>query len=198
VNGAQVHALTEGKLSLLWSKAEWPFDPAFMQRSATEFHSVVNRIFDQAAVVPFRLLTVFEDEQSLTAFAAQHQEGFLADLDRLRAFVQMEYVAYFLMPRPGDGEAHVQRIDELWRTVSEHVQKTNHALSGISNDIQVRRIKCGSRVFVLLERGREAAFQSAVRDVIVPQGIARRVKGPRPAVEFLGELRKAPQIAGVT
>ncbi len=200
MNGAPVNALTEGKLNLLWSEVDWPFDPASMQRNAVEFHRVVNHIFDQTAVVPFRLLTVFEDEQSLMAFAIQHREGFIADLERLKSFVQMECVVYFVMPRqkagPSPKEASVQQSVELWRMVREHVQNAKDALSDISRDVRVREIKSGYRIFVLVERGKEDAFRAAVQKVVVPGAIARRISGPRPAAEFLSESAKAPQIVG--
>jgi len=88
VNRASVQVFTEGRLSLLWSKVDWPFDSASMQQSAIEFHRVVNYIFLQTAVVPFRLLTIFEDEQSLMAFGARHGKGFVADLERRRRVPQ--------------------------------------------------------------------------------------------------------------
>ena len=201
VNRAPVKVLTEGKLSLLWSKVDWPFDPASMQRNAVDFHRVVNHIFDQTAVVPFRLLTVFEDERSLMAFVDQHRGGFIADLERLKSFVQMECVVYFVMPRPmvgpNPGEAHVRQSAELWWMVREHVQNAIDALLDISRDVRVREIKSGNRIFVLVDRGKEDAFGAAVQKVVVPGAIARRVSGPRPAAEFLSESTKARQIAGV-
>jgi hypothetical protein len=191
VNRAPVKVLTEGKLSLLWSEVNWPFDPASMQRNAIEFHRVVNHIFDQIAVVPFRLLTVFEDERSLTAFAVRHHEGFIADLERLKSFVQMECVVYFVRPQrkvdASPGEASARQNAELWRMVNEHVQKANDALSGISRDVRVREIKSGNRIFVLVKRGKEDAFRTAVQKVVVQGAIARRISGPRPAAEFLSE-----------
>jgi hypothetical protein len=191
VNGAPVKVLTEGKLNLLWSEVDWPFDPASMQRNAVEFHGVVNHVFDQTAVAPFRLLTVFEDEWSLTAFAAQHHEGFVADLERLKSFVQMECVVYFVRPQrkvdASPGKVSAQQNAELWHMVKEHVQKTNDALSDISRDVRVREIKSGNRIFVLVKRGKADAFRAAVQNVAVPQAIARRISGPRPASEFLSE-----------
>jgi len=199
VNRASVQVFTEGRLSLLWSKVDWPFDSASMQQSAIEFHRVVNYIFLQTAVVPFRLLTVFEDEQSLMAFGARHGKGFVADLERLKSFIQMECVVYFVRARRV--ETSVEELRdlniELWRKVRDHVQNAKDALSDISHDMRIHEIKSGNRVFVLVERGKEGAFQAAIERIIVPQPIARRIHGPKPAAEFLSESSRAPQVAGV-
>ena len=199
VDRAPVRALIEGKLSLLWSKVDWPFNPASMQQSAVEFHHVVNHVFAQAAVVPFRLLTVFEDEQALMAFMAQNHKGLIADLERLKRSVQMECVVYFARSRGREaspGEAQERQNAESWRMVREHVQNVKDALSSVSRDVRVCEIKSGSRVFFLVHRGKEDAFRAAVEQVAVPQTIARRIRGARPAAEFLSESVHAPQIAG--
>ena len=97
VNAAPVQVAAMGDLRLLWSEVEWPFDPQRMQKSAVEFHEVVHQVFKQTAVIPFRLLSVFEDQQAFTAFAEENHERFLQDLNRLKDFVQMECVIY---PKP--------------------------------------------------------------------------------------------------
>jgi hypothetical protein len=104
----------------------------------------------------------------------------------------MECVVYFVRPQrkvdASPGEASARQNTELWRMVNEHVQKANDALSGISCDVRVREIKSGNRIFVLVKRGKEDAFRTAVQKVVVQEGaIARRISGPRPAAEFLSE-----------
>jgi len=199
VNHASVNVFTEGRLSLVWSNVDWPFDPASMQQSAVAFHQVINHIFVQTAVVPFRLLTVFENEQSLMAFVAQHCEQFIADLERLKSCVQMECLVYFVRSRQVEAspEVHKRRNAELWQIVHEHVQDIRNVLSAISRDVRIHEIKSGNRIFALVERGKENAFRAAVERTIVPQPIARRINGPRPAAEFLSESIKVPQVAGV-
>ncbi len=63
VNAAPVQVAALDELGLLWSEVEWPFDPQRMQKSAVEFHEVVHKVFRQTAVIPFRLLSVFEDKR---------------------------------------------------------------------------------------------------------------------------------------
>ena len=200
VKAAQVRTMDQGELGLLWSDVEWPFDPARMQRSAVEFHGVVHHVFNQTAVIPFRLLSVFEDEAALRAFAAEHHERFLEDLDRLRHFVQMEFVVY---PAPGraqpdssSGKAYLEQKAGMARAIEQHVGNVRDALGELSRQVVVREAKSGHRVFVLIERGKEESFRETVKSVSVPETLSRRTSGPWPAAEFLSARVKMPQIAG--
>ena len=201
VNAARLRVMSAGDLDLLWSEVEWPFDPARMQRSAVEFHGVVHHIFGQAAVIPFRLLSVFDDEAALAAFATEHQQSFLDDLERLKHFVQMEFVVY---PAPGraqpdssSGKAYLEQKAGLVRAIEQHVRNVRDVLSELSHQVVVREARSGHRVFVLVERGREEAFRETVKGIGMPEGLSRRSSGPWPAAEFLSERVKTPQIAGV-
>ena len=200
VKSAPVHVAACAALRLLWSEVEWPFNPADMQKNAVEFHGVIHHVFNQTAVIPFRLLTVFEDETALNAFAAEHQERFLGDLERLKHFVQMEFVVY---PAPGrkpedksSGTAYLEQKAGLLRTIEQQVQDVRAILGEMSHQVVVREARSGHRVFVLVERGREEAFRAAVKGIAVPEALSRRTSGPWPAAEFLSESLKTPQIAG--
>ncbi|HEY4678173.1 MAG TPA: GvpL/GvpF family gas vesicle protein [Candidatus Angelobacter sp.] len=201
VNGAPVQVADSDELSLLWSEVEWPFDPQRMQKSAVEFHEVVHQVFKQTAVIPFRLLSVFEDQQAFTAFAAENRERFLQDLNRLKDFVQMECVIY---PAPSQtqadrssGKAYLQQKAVALRSSEGLVQAMQDALAHLSRDVRVREGKNGTRIFVLVDRGRENDFRQAVTAVPIPTHLSRRMSGPWPAAEFLSEQVKMPQIDGV-
>ena len=200
VKAAQVRVLGQGGLRLLWSDVEWPFDPARMQRSAVEFHGVVHHVFGQTAVIPFRLLSVFENEAALTAFAAEHQEHFLEDLERLKDFVQMEFVVYpapgRVQPAIGSGKAYLEQKAAALRSAEGFAQSMRDALAHLSREFRVREAKNGTRIFVLVARGLENDFRKVVSEVAIPEHLSRRVSGPWPAAEFLSERVKTPQIAG--
>jgi hypothetical protein len=201
VTAAPVQVTAMGDLRLLWSEVDWPFDPERMQKSAVEFHEVVHQVFRQTAVIPFRLLSVFEDQQAFTAFAVENREHFLQDLDRLKAFVQMECVIY---PKPSEtpvdrssGKAYLEQKAVALRSSQGVVQATQDALADLSREIRIREGKNGTRIFVLVERGRENDFRQAVAAVPIPSHLSRRVSGPWPAAEFLSEQVKMPQMDGV-
>ena len=198
VNGAALQQEMQGDLRLLWSEMDWPFDSSNLQRNAVEFHRVVSHMFSQGAVVPFRLLSVFDDRQSVADFIAAHHAGFVADLERLQNLVQMECVLYFA-PRPGvrtSGKDYLERKAELLQRAEEFLQSINNALGTISKGIRVRESRNGSRIFVLVERGDEEKFQSIVQDLPIPERLARRIAGPWPPAEFLSDSVKMPQITG--
>jgi hypothetical protein len=200
VNAAPVQATSSGQLGLLWSEVEWPFDPERMQKSAVEFHEVVHQVFRQAAVVPFRLLSVFDDLPALTAFIQENQARFLEDLERLNAVVQMECVVYPLptrvQPAKRSGREYLEQKAVALRSAEGYSQAMRAALTHLSREVRVREAKNGTRIFVLVERGRESDFRQAVSAVALPEHLSRRISGPWPAAEFLSEQVKMPQAAG--
>jgi len=201
VNAAPVQVAAFDNLSLLWSEVEWPFDPQRMQKSAVEFHEVVHQVFKQTAVIPFRLLSVFDDQQAFTAFVVENRQRFLEDLNRLRDVVQMECVIY---TKPSEtpvdrssGKAYLEQKAVALRSSEASVQATQDALAHLSREVRVREGKNGTRIFVLVERGCENNFRQAVTAVPIPTHLSRRMSGPWPAAEFLSEQVKMPQIDGV-
>jgi len=200
VNAQPVQLMSSGGLGLLWSEVEWPFVPDQMQRSALEFHAVVRHVFTQTAIIPFRLLSVFEDQQALRAFVAENQERFLEDLERLKGFVQMECVVY---PAPAQaqagsssGKAYLEKKALAMRSSEGFAQAVRNAVAHLSHEVRVREGKNGTRIFVLVERGHEADFRQTVSALPLPLHLSRRISGPWPAAEFLSDQVKAPQIAG--
>ena len=169
-----------------------------MQRNALEFHEVVRHVFNQTAVIPFRLLSVFEDRQALAAFVGENEERFLVDLERLKGFVQMECVVY---PAPGQaqadsssGKAYLEKKAVAMRSSEGFAQAARDAVAHLGHEVRVREGKNGTRIFVLVERGHESDFREAVSALSIPEHLARRISGPWPAAEFLSEQVKAPQI----
>jgi hypothetical protein len=199
LTSAPVRVMVEGQLRLLWSEVAWPFAPERLQRNALEFHEVVSHVFNQTAVIPFRLLSVFEDERSLSAFMAEHAEAFLKDLERLRDCVQMECVVYPAPARTqansGSGAAYLRERAGILRVQDQHVNAIRECLGELGQEIRVRDGKNGIRVFVLTERGKDKVFRARVEQAAVPESLSRRTSGPWPATEFLSEQVRTPQIA---
>ena len=200
VNAAPVQLISAGGLGVLWSDVEWPFAPDQMQSIAVQFHQVVRHIFSQIAVIPFRLLSVFDDQQALAAFAAENQARFLEDLERLKGFIQMECVVY---PAPNakrqdlsSGKAYLEQKAVAMRSSEGFAQAVRDSLAHLGPEVRVRQGKNGTRIFVLVERGRESDFRQAVSVLPLPQHLSRRISGPWPAAEFLSDQVRAPQLAG--
>jgi hypothetical protein len=112
--------------------------------------------------------------------------------------VQMECVIY---PAPSQiqvdrssGKAYLEQKAIALRASAASVQATQDALAHLSRDVRVREGKNGTRIFVLVERGRENDFRQAVTAVPIPSHLSRRMSGPWPAAEFLSEQVKMPQM----
>lgn len=204
VNAQPVQLMSSGGLGLLWSEVEWPFVPAQMQRNALEFHEVVRHVFNQTAVIPFRLLSVFDDQPALRAFVAENEARFFCDLERLKSFVQMECVVY---PAPrqaqgtaqagsSSGKAYLEKKAVAMRSSEGFAQAVRDAVAHLGHEVRVREGKSGTRIFVLVERGREADFRQAVSVLPLPEHLSRRISGPWPAAEFLSDQVKVPPILG--
>ena len=194
-----IQVIAAGVLRLLYSQVEWPFDPAEMQKNAVEFHRVVRHVFDQTAIIPFRLLSVFEDESALAAFAGEYHESFLADLDRLKDFVQMECVIY---PAPAaiqvdrsSGTAYMQQKATAMRSSEGFIKVLKDVVAHLSSDVRIRESNKGNRIFVLVPRGGEDEFRHTVSTLSLPEHLSRRISGPWPAAEFLSDQVKAPPIS---
>ena len=189
VNGAPVRVISEGGLRLLWSEVEWPFAPEKLQQHAVEFHAVVTSIFARVAVAPFRLLSVFEDEKALAEFVKAHVGELIADVERLKEFVQMECVLYVMGERgqSESGAAYLRQKADVLQKIEDAARSVCEQLEEVAAEVRVRDGKNGRRVYALVARGSEAHFREAVRGVPQVDGVSRRVSGPWPAAEFLSE-----------
>ncbi|HEU4413378.1 MAG TPA: GvpL/GvpF family gas vesicle protein [Candidatus Angelobacter sp.] len=198
VNSEPVRLMDRDGLRLLWSEVEWPFESSQLQKRAVEFHQVVSQVFQQTAVVPFRLLSVFADEPSLVAFVTEHAQAFLEDLKRLNDFVQMECVLYpspdRAEPATTSGTEYLRRRAGWVRSAQVYANAVHDALGGLSHEARTRETKNGSRVFALVNRGNEVEFRRVVSGLPVPEHLSRRISGPWPASEFLSEGVRAPQM----
>ncbi|MGH9569311.1 MAG: GvpL/GvpF family gas vesicle protein [Candidatus Angelobacter sp.] len=200
VNGAAIKVFSAGRLRVPWSEVEWPFAPEKMQSHAVEFHNVVSLVFTRRAVAPFRLLSVFESQESLFGFVNDHAPEFVKDLERLRDCVQMECVLYFVgdrgVPDASSGLVYLQRKAETLSTIEGTARQVEAALRTVAEEVRTKQVKSGRRVFALVRRGEEDVFRRTVLGVALPEGVSRRTSGPWPASEFLSEAMKFPQQAG--
>ncbi len=189
VDGAPVRVIAEGRLRVLWSEVEWPFSPEKMQQHAVEFHAVITSVFAVVAVAPFRLLSVFENETALVEFVKAHAGELIADVERLKDFVQMECVLYVMGERgqAESGSAYLRRKADALQRVEDAARSVCEQLEEVAAEVRVRDGKNGRRVYALVARGSEAHFREAVRGVPQVDGVSRRVSGPWPAAEFLSE-----------
>ena len=194
-----MNILEHDELRLLWSEVEWPFEESTFQKKAIEFHQAVHHLFRQTAVIPFRLLSIFDHQQSLADFAARYGSSFIEDLERLKNAVQMECIIFFKSPGPPDmssGSAYLHQKAGLQRLLDEFGGNLQTALSAVSANLRIREVRNGKRIYCQVPRGQEELFRTAAQGVPMPVSLERRVTGPWPASEFLSESVKMPEVAG--
>lgn|GEM_PF-988107 len=215
VNGAPLQLIARNDLRLVWSQVDWPFNAHQLQGFAVDFHNVVSQVFRQAAVAPFQLLTVFDNRDAMVEYARANEEAIVADLDRLKACVQMECVAYVVGARrdtlqnpPGPDPAEPNLAKDAAKNpakshydpqalfhMKEYTDQVVATVAGHSRDVKVREVTGGNRIFALVDRGQEQLFLQTVHDLPLPSMVSRRVKGPEPAGEFLSLRLGAPRPA---
>jgi hypothetical protein len=195
--------MAPGPLRLLWSDVEWPFRPEHMQKHAVEFHGVVHHVFKQVAVVPFRLLSIFDNHEALARFVVEHAAAFIADLRRLREFVQMECVVYPTPAQPGPqagrstGVEYLRQKAMMAHSAEGFTKAALEAAASVIHEVRIRESKNGTRIFALVKRGNETEFTRIMAAMPLPEHLSRRTSGPWPAAEFLSEQVHAPNVAGV-
>ncbi len=203
VGGATVQTMAAGALRLLWSEVEWPFRPERMQAHAVEFHGVVHHVFRQAAVAPFRLLSVLDGAEALRTFIEEHAAAFVGDLERLKNVVQMECVVY---PTPAQvsehqearsGAEYLRKRAVMVRSAEAFAKAAQEAAAALLHEVRVREAKSGTRIFALVKRGDEAEFSRTVSALPLPEHLSRRISGPWPAAEFLSDQVRTPGTVGV-
>jgi len=95
----------------------------------------------------------------------------------------------------GTGKAYLEKKAAAMRSSEGFAQAVRNAVAHLGHEVRVREGKNGTRIFVLVERGRENDFRQAVSVLPLPEHLSRRISGPWPAAEFLSEQVKAPEIA---
>src|SRR5258706_5688439 len=93
VRDSAVETLVESGIRCIVSHFDLPSSPEtapqFEKDDALQVHRVVNAVFQQVAVIPFRFPTLLQ-ESDLRAFVKEKSVAYLDALSRLREMVQME------------------------------------------------------------------------------------------------------------
>ena len=181
VRDAAVHARNAGNLTLLYSEME-PSEIAAdtFQRSALEFHHVVQAAFANVAVIPFRFPT-WLSKQEMTEHLEKESLCYQLFLTEHAEHVQMEFrVATRSDQGPASsGTEHLRMRADRLREVGKAAEELRSLLAADVVDWRERDAAEGKRLFALVERSRVARF----RERLSERGI--RVTGPWPATEFL-------------
>ena len=157
------------------------------QAAALAFHEVVQAVFAQRGVIPFRFPT-FLSEDELRSHLRKESQPYLNFLRAHAEDVQMEVRLWLpnavQAPPAESGREYLQRAAERMM----HMTGASHYVQHISKEI-VREWKSQEsrdthRLFALIPRSRIADFRETFREKPRPTNVSMRVTGPWPATEF--------------
>lgn len=188
VEGAPIRWLDIGVLRCFLSDfgGQMPREP--VPEMVKAFNQVLQRIFAQTAIIPFRFPTVVEKESVLSQFVGNRSSEYKDALRRLRDKVQMD-VRISLEPDGAwqismqSGKSYLQEK----RARHQEAQSILNQFRGLSQAEAwiEREAGSGIRAFALVDRSRLSAFLQEIVRVHTPVGISARVTGPWPPSEFV-------------
>jgi hypothetical protein len=161
-----------------------------VRTSALEFHRVLMKLFESAAIIPFRFPTIFASDDELGALLSERVDEYLSVLNRIADFVQMEVrVTGPEMPSaPSSGAEYLRKRQKHLGALKEFGARLRGAAAPVVKEWIESTLKDGQRHFALVERSKVAQLEQALRELSVPEGITARVSGPWPVREFLGTV----------
>jgi hypothetical protein len=204
VRHARVEEVSHERLRCFYSRFEPEQLTAVTTEDALQFHAVVNAIFQQSAVIPFRFPTLVEGEAELEEFLRQHSSGYERALTELRDLVQMELLISVEAPpavatEPAaverSGTKYLQSRRDAQQRLETAAEEAKTAAGELVQDWKVKSFvpsasstkMGGLRCYALIKRGAIEPVRQRMSKLTVGSGMKVHVNGPWPATEFMGE-----------
>jgi hypothetical protein len=191
VEEAPVRSIDMGTLRCFVSDfgAHAPHEP--VPEMVKAFNRVLQQIFAQAGIIPFRFPTIVEGEDVLRKFIESRAAEYSRALDRLRNKVQMDVrislgtdtEAANTASQSGKSYLELKRDSYLRvQSIAEEFQRVSGSLA--EKWVQ-RDTPTGIRGFALVDRSSLSVFLEKLGRVHTPPGISARITGPWPPSEFV-------------
>lgn len=191
VDGAAVEAIEAGGVRCFYSRVPEESSGTRAQDGALAFHRVLQEVFAQTAILPFRFPTIVEAEPELTAHILEHAVEYRRTLVRLRDLVQMEIL---IQANPTSRKSEESSGAQYLRKRLAQQKMLETAAEGLRTRVaflvqgwRQRESKDGLRCFMLLGRGHVSQLRAALSGVQLSPDLGVRVSGPWPATEFVNE-----------
>lgn len=203
VRGTRVRRASMSDLNAIYSEHE---DLGGVTNDdALAFHGVVEGVFSQVAVVPFRFPTLLASRSDLEDHLRENHEVYAADLNRFRSLVQMELLIFQSESRkPGQAPPNGASGTEYLRWRSQSLERLASAAGRIrkllGNYIADWRQSSPSthpqkgeavRCYALIERAGMGRFTLQVRES-GSSGISVSLSGPWPPTAFMRSVTQEP------
>jgi hypothetical protein len=184
---SRIHPLTEGALLAVYSEVERSaIAPKTFQPAALEFHRVIQSVFSQVAVVPFRFPTWLTPTE-LGEHMQQQSERYTEFLTHHANRVQMELrLTPPSISSPTDatsGTAHLRARAAESRRLRNTAKTLENLLSSEVVEWSERDTPQGLRLYALVDRTNIAGFRERLSKR--EHEFSVRWSGPWPATEFL-------------
>lgn len=190
VEGAPVKSIDVGALRCFLSNfgARMPDQP--VPEMFTAFNRVLQQIFAQTAIIPFRFPTIVENEDVLRGFVERRSTEYSGALQRLRNKVQMDVrvsVDRDGVPEPSlqSGKNYLEQKQTRYREIQSAFEEFQRVSGSLAEDWVQRAAPSGIRGFALVDRSSLPIFLERIARVRTPAGISARITGPWPPSEFV-------------
>jgi hypothetical protein len=196
VEGAPVRWIDAGRLRCFVSDfaAQMPYAP--VPEMVRAFNQVLQRIFAQAVIIPFRFPTIVESEDTLRQFVESRAAKYSGALERLRNKVQMDVRIIFRARESVNSSSSKSGREYLEgrRGRYQQAQSVMDEFRRVSNSLAEEWIQrdtpSGIRSFALVDRSSLAVFLEIIGSVVTPADISARITGPWPPSEFVEITRE--------
>lgn len=193
VEEAPVRGIEAGVLRCFVSDFGSPVPDEPIPEMVKAFNQVLQRIFAQTAIIPFRFPTIVESEDALRRFIDSRSAEYSSALQRLRNKVQMDLR---ISVNPGGGAAGSscqcqsgKNYLEDKRARYQQAQSILEEFRRVSDSLAEKWVQgdtpSGIRGFALVDRSSLPAFLDKIGRVLTPAGVSARITGPWPPSEFV-------------
>jgi gas vesicle protein GvpL/GvpF len=191
VEGAPVRWIDAGRLRCFVSDfaAQMPYAP--VPEMVKAFNQVLQRIFAQAVIIPFRFPTIVESEDTLRQFVESRAAEYSGALKRLRNKVQMDVRIIFKTREnvntssSKSGRGYLEGRRDRYQQAQSVMDQFRHVSNSLAEEWIQRDTPSGIRSFALVDRSSLAVFLERIGSVITPADISARITGPWPPSEFV-------------
>jgi hypothetical protein len=157
---------------------------------------VVQAIFHQTAVIPFRFPTILETKSDLLRHMCEQKDTFREALVRLRNLVQMDiHLTHATASRSlvvnthklseTTGGQYLRHRQMQQRELADSAAPFRNLGDHLIRDSRERPSANGLRCFLLIDRNSVDEFKTRVASVRIGARVVARVSGPWPASEFV-------------
>jgi hypothetical protein len=196
VEGVPVRSIDVGELRCFVSDfaAQMPYAP--VPEMVKAFSQVLQRIFAQAVIIPFRFPTIVESEDTLRQFVESRAAQYRSALKRLRNKVQMDVR---IISRPTQdvnssssqsGKGYLEGKRGRYQQAQSVMDEFRRVSNSLAEEWIQRDTPSGIRSFALVDRSSLAVFLEIIGSVVTPAEISARITGPWPPSEFVEITRE--------